>query len=102
MIKPSTLFKSLLLLTGLCGFGPLYAQVTVDPDDTLAMALQDLQSLEVEVSNTDPRLAEPLFQLAREFRDSGRYADAHAALDRGQQIIRMNEGLYTQAQIPYI
>jgi hypothetical protein len=102
MIKPTKLFKSLLVFTVLCGCGSLYAQVTVDPDDTLVLALQDLQSLEVEFSNTDPRLAEPLFQLAREFRDSGRYADAHAALDRGQQIVRMSEGLYTQAQIPYI
>ncbi len=102
MKKPFSLFKSLLLLAGLGGYSSLYAQVTIDPNDTLALALRDLQSLETEVSNTDPRLAEPLFQVAREFRDSGRYADAHAALDRGQQIIRMNEGLYTGAQIPYI
>ncbi len=99
---PNSLYKTILLLCGFCASHTLLAQEIQAPVDDLSLALRDLQNMEIEYSNTDPRLAEPLFQLAQEYRSNGRYQDAHSALDRGQQIIRISEGLYTRAQIPYI
>lgn len=71
-------------------------------DSTLLAALEQLEALESNVANTDLVLAEPLFQLAEEYRRRGRFADAHSALDRGMQIVRMSGGLYTRDQLPYL
>ena len=32
----------------------------------------------------------------------GRFADAHRAIDRATQIVRINEGLYTPTQLPLV
>lgn len=80
----------------------LHAQPASSDDDSLIQALNQLRVLEESRTNTDLQLAEPLFQLAEEYRRRGRFADAHAALDRGMQIVRINNGLYAGEQIPYL
>ena len=80
----------------------LSAQPSGAEDDTLLQALTQLSALEESRSNTDLQLAEPLLQLAEEYRQRGRFADAHAALDRGMQIVQINSGLYTPEQLPYL
>ena len=81
---------------------PLTAQVLTAADQSLLAAQELLDKLENTVGNADPVLAEPLLQLAGEYRRHQRFAEAHAALDRGMQIERINKGLYTRDQIPYI
>ncbi len=71
-------------------------------DRSLLNALESLDALENTVGNADLVLAEPLFQLAEEYRRQGRFANAHATLDRGMQIVRIHGGLYVRDQIPYI
>ena len=81
----------------------LTAQTVSSARDTLGQALEQFELLENSAaSNTDLVLAEPLYQIAQEYRRLGRFADAHAALDRGMQIVRINGGLYARDQIPYI
>lgn len=59
-------------------------------------------SLESPINHHDPRLAEPLLQMADQLMRLGNYGEAHATLDRGMQIVRINEGLYTRGQLPFL
>ena len=68
----------------------------------LDAALDNIAQLEYEFGNNDPRLTEPLEQLATLYRDLGRFGDAHRAIDRATQIVRVNEGLYTRSQLPFV
>ncbi len=81
----------------------LSAQTTSSTGHSLSQALEQFESLvNASTGNTDLMLAEPLYQIAEEYRRLGMFADAHAALDRGMQIVRINGGLYVRDQIPYI
>ena len=83
----------------------LTAAQSPDPA-TLQMELQRSQALlydlETEGDNLDPRLSEPLSQVADRLMRLGQYPEAHAALDRAMQVVRVNEGLYTPAQVPLL
>lgn len=59
-------------------------------------------SLETPTNHHNPRLAEPLLQMAENLMRLGEYGEAHATLDRGMQIVRINEGLYTRGQLPFL
>lgn len=61
-----------------------------------------LYELEEFVDQTDPRLLEPLDQLANTLMALNQYDEAHAVLDRAMQVARINEGLYTPSQLPYL
>lgn len=61
-----------------------------------------ISQLEESRNQTDLSLAEPLAQLATQYTARGRYADAHRVIDRATQIVRINEGLYTRSQLPYV
>ncbi len=78
------------------------AQQDLSTDDSLIQALEQFDSLEIRHGNTDLQLAEPLLQLAEQYRVRGRHGDAHAAFDRGMQIVRINNGLYSKLQLPYL
>jgi hypothetical protein len=90
----SLILISLLLMPGLASMAA--------EQDSLLRALDQLVRLEEGRGNMDLQLAEPLLQIAEEYRADGRFADAHAALDRGMQIIRVNHGLYAGEQLPYL
>ena len=95
----SLIIGSLLTLS----WGIANAQVQAPEDDSLIRALAQVEALENTASNnTDLVLAEPLLQLAEEYRRRGQFADAHSAIDRGMQIVRINSGLYAPEQIPYL
>lgn len=70
--------------------------------ERLDATLASISQLEYELGNNNPRLTEPLTQLATLYRNMGRFADAHRAIDRATQIVRVNEGLYTRAQLPFV
>ncbi len=61
-----------------------------------------LYELEDSVDRTDLRLLEPLDQLADRLMALNLYNEAHAVLDRAMQVARINEGLYTPSQLPYL
>ncbi len=78
-------------------------------DTTNFEALYDLQraqtllnGLEENFTQMDPRLSEPLMQVATQMMLLGRFDEAHRYLDRGMQIVRVNDGLYTRAQRPFL
>ncbi|MCG8414706.1 MAG: hypothetical protein MI746_10860 [Pseudomonadales bacterium] len=100
MMKPTYFLVIFSLLTLLSSKS--IAQGLGAEDSTLLAALEQLEALENTAGNTDLVLAEPLFQLAEEYRRRGRFADAHSALDRGMQIVRISGGLYTRDQLPYL
>lgn len=83
-------------------------RLTAQPASSLSLGeqLQRSQALLYELegsySNDDPRLTEPLYQIAQDLMAIGRRGEAHTALDRAMQIVRINEGLYTSAQLPYL
>ncbi len=93
-----------LVISSLLALQPLAlaAQEDNSSSDSLQTALTQFEALENQSSNTDLALAEPLFQIAEEYRRRGRFADAHSALDRGMQIVRINGGLYARDQLPFL
>ena len=100
MKKSASNFAMLLVACGLAGLAA--AQDLVPGDDALLQALEQFDRLEQARNNTDMQLAEPLLQIASQYRARGRFADAHAALDRGMQIVRINNGLYSNQQLPFL
>lgn len=93
-------FAILLVLTGVSA--PIGAQQQSSSEDALIQALEQFDRLQESRSNMDIQLAEPLLQIAEQYRARGRYADAHEAFDRGMQIVRVNNGLYSSQQLPYL
>lgn len=61
-----------------------------------------LYELEESVSQTDLALLEPLEQVADRLMSLYRFDEAHNILDRAMQIARINDGLYTPAQLPFL
>lgn len=96
-----TLTFSLLAVT----FGSATLAQTIEPAELhqeLEKSRRLVNSLESPTNHHDPRLAEPLLQLADDLMQAGEFAEAHHTLDRGMQIVRINEGLYTRSQLPYL
>lgn len=90
-----------LLLAGNSG---VWAQFEASDDTGSDLLRSQALLFELEESHhqMDPRLAEPLLQLAEQFMVAGRFEEAHRHLDRGMQIVRINEGLFTRSQLPYL
>lgn len=57
---------------------------------------------EGEYSPNDPRLVEPLMQVASQSLLHQNFKQADAALSRAREIVRFNEGLYTREQVPIL
>jgi len=92
-----------IVTSGLCWPGLALAQSTLAELEAQLLQAEDLVSeLEDSFRQTDLTLAEPLAQLASQYTARGRYGDAHRILDRATQIVRINEGLYTRSQLPYV
>ncbi|MFT4888325.1 MAG: hypothetical protein ACI8V0_002559 [Pseudohongiellaceae bacterium] len=67
----------------------------------LERALANLSELERNLSPMHRGLIEPLEFVADQLILEGRYEQAHRALDRAIQIVRVSEGLFTTSQFPY-
>lgn len=101
MLRQTPLYSLLAVMFGM--------STTVAQDaDTAALHLELERSrqlvfnLETPTNHLDSRLSEPLFQMADNLMRLGNYGEAHAALDRAMQVVRINEGLYTRSQIPFV
>src|SRR6056300_43222 len=100
MKKSAITYLCMLLLLGVPAASD--AQGSPTENERLTASLESISRLEYELGNNNPRLTEPLTQLATQYRSLGRFADAHRAIDRATQIVRINEGLYTRAQLPLV
>lgn len=83
---------------------PLAAQ-----DDPLEKTLRELELYQADLYRYeadgiyhDPQLIEPLSRIADRYMELNRFAEANATLDRVQQIVRIQEGLYTKSQLPIL
>jgi hypothetical protein len=63
---------------------------------------EQLQAAELDAGPYADALAEPLTALARGHRQAGDYARALAAYRRALHIVRVNDGLYSERQIPLL
>jgi len=84
---------------------PLAAQAGAAPTATLRELERDeadLYRLEATGLTHATQLLEPLSRIADHHMALGRYVEANAALDRAQQIVRIEEGLYTKSQLPFL
>ena len=102
--KLNNKLPALLLPLMVCFGAPLAAQ-----DDSIEETLRelelyesDLYRLEADGVYHEPRLVEPLSRIADRYMALNRFAEAHATLDRAQQIVRIDEGLYTKNQLPFL
>lgn len=101
MVRQTLIYSLLAVMFGM--------STTVAQDADTAALHQELErsrqlvfSLESPTNHLDPRLSEPLFQMADNLMRLGNYGEAHAVLDRAMQVVRVNEGLYTRSQIPLV
>ena len=98
--RVSLLFAPALLLAQ----APLAAQ-----DAVIGETLRDLERYEGDLNRLEaqgiyhgPQLVEPLSRMADRYMELDRFIEAHATLDRAQQIVRIEEGLYTKTQLPFL
>ncbi|NKB35421.1 MAG: hypothetical protein GKR91_20160 [Pseudomonadales bacterium] len=98
--------KKQWILAGILSFwqsGLALAQNSLSQlEEQLFLAETLVEELEDSHDQMNLTLAEPLAQLAEQYTYRGRYAEAHRVLDRATQIVRVNEGLYTRSQLPYV
>ena len=99
-MKSAISYLCMLLILGVPAAA--VAQGLQTENERLAATLESISQLEYELGNNNPRLTESLTQLATQYRSLGRFADAHRAIDRATQIVRINDGLYTRAQLPLV
>ncbi|MEH6583551.1 MAG: tetratricopeptide repeat protein [Halioglobus sp.] len=64
--------------------------------------LQQLERQEVEGGPYADGLAEPLVGLGRYYRDQGNYPAALHSYQRALHVVRVNDGLYSERQIPLV
>jgi len=96
---PARSLYSLLLWAGLCSaqtLSPAQAPELVD------RYREQLEQQEQTVGRYDPSLLESLERLAQVTVELDQFAETDAILDRAIQILRINEGLYTDSQFPFL
>ncbi len=101
-MKRNLALVSLPLLTLLSGLLPAQDNQNPGQDPELQRFNLALYALEDRLGYTDLALLEPLESIADQLMLEGRFTEAHATLDRAQQIARLNEGLYTKSQLRFI
>lgn len=95
----------LLVPLMVCAWAPLAAQDDAVIEETLReleLYESDLFRLEADGAYHAPQLVEPLSRIADSYMELNRFAEAHATLDRAQQIVRIEEGLFTNSQLPFL
>ena len=71
-------------------------------DEELVEYTQLLQRIESDFGPFDARLEEPLLSYGDMLAQRGDYSDARAILDRALHVTRINQGLYSEAQIEIV
>ncbi len=105
VLKSTRTVQKLLAPMLVCAWAPLAAQDDAMIEETLReleLYESDLRRLEADGVYHAPQLVEPLSRIADSYMELDRYAEAHATLDRAQQIVRIEEGLYTKQQLPFL
>lgn len=72
------------------------------PDGDIQRYQQMLEQLEQAGGPYDSALAEPLAALGQHYRGSGDLATAQAVLQRALHVVRVNDGLYSERQVPIL
>lgn len=68
----------------------------------LAQSQDLVEAISSEFGRNSPRLIEPMAQLANSLTILNRFTEAHRTLEQAMQIARLEDGLYTEDQIPLI
>ncbi|NQV71418.1 MAG: hypothetical protein HQ498_15450 [Pseudohongiella sp.] len=89
-----------LLLSGSGAFAQ--ANSRADALNELELSRKLLIGLEETMGPMNQRLVESLEQVADNLMALNEFDDAHSMLDRALQITRINQGLYTQDQLPFL
>lgn len=71
-------------------------------EEEVTKARAALEELANSYERLDPRLLEPVADLANRLLLLGNYDEAHVLLDQAAQIARVVDGLYTMNQIPFL
>ena len=96
------ILSSSLLFAGQNADSPSPLQLSNAYITILESFRENIANMESEYGVMDQRLVEPLNDLARFQMEAGYLDDALSSLNRQLQIERINNGLYSQAQIPII
>ena len=72
--------------------------VPIEVNHELQLYRDSLDALETALGSTSPQLVETLEEIADRLMALDEHAEAQAVLNRAQQIIRINEGLYSVSQ----
>ena len=87
---------------------PLYANSDIAPEAVTVSPGQDsifhrqVEKLESEEGAYSPALAEQLLSLGLSLQSSGNHAEAAGVFKRGVHVMRINNGLYSGDQIPFL
>jgi len=94
-----------LLLAAVCYAEPRSESTT----DHAAQARESVKRYEDEIAAlqsqygaSDPRLGEALLGLGQAYRATDRHKEAATAFKQGLHVVRMNDGLHSLAQLPYL
>jgi tetratricopeptide (TPR) repeat protein len=93
-----------LLIFLVSPLGSVYGQSESSLDflDELALSRAVLDDQQDSFGSLDLRLIEPLEQLADALMQLNQFDEAHTMLDRAMQIVRVEDGLYTEIQRPLL
>jgi len=78
------------------------SEVARDSIQELELARTLLSDMQDSLGSMDPRLLEPIEQLADSLMRLNQFDEAHHYLDRAIQIVRLEDGLYTEYQRPLL
>lgn len=81
---------------------PVGTPATDDPQADAQRHLERLEAAELRDGPYADALAEPLAAIARGYRHGGDYRQALATYRRALHIVRVNDGLYSERQIPLL
>ena len=88
-----------LLLAAVC-YTEARAGTTAGP--SIMRYENEVKTLQSQFGASDPRLAEALLGLGLAYRHADRHEEAAAAFKQGLHVIRMNDGLHSLFQMPYL
>lgn len=101
MLKRSTA-ALLIFLVSLFGSVSGQSESSSDSLDELALSRALFDDQQDRFGSLDSRLIEPLEQLADALMQLNQFDEAHTMLDRALQIVRIEDGLYTEIQRPLL
>jgi len=91
---------SILIVNG--AIAETVIETYVEKSENISLYREQLQTLELELGHYSYQLIEPLQQLANAQINANRFSDAEAIFDRAAHITRIEDGLYTPLQYPFL